>query len=152
MPWTHLSFWILPAVIGFILGLLALVVSRGSLRRIYKQQLAESRRERLFLAAVGFFIAVLVVRGITIAIHNDIGRFHDVSMRGRHIHHLVWGILLLLLVGYGWLIEIGNWGFGSPTMDGAIDVHAVWSRGGVDARRVRVMAEPEGRVLGAPGA
>jgi hypothetical protein len=29
-------------------------------------------------------------------------------MRGRHIHHLVWGILLLLLVGYGWLIEIGT--------------------------------------------
>jgi hypothetical protein len=108
MPWTHLSFWILPLVIGGILGLLALVVSRGSLRRIYKQQLAESRRERLFLAAVGFFIAVLVVRGITIAIHNDIGPFHDVSMRGRHIHHLVWGILLLLLVGYGWLIEIGT--------------------------------------------
>jgi uncharacterized membrane-anchored protein YhcB (DUF1043 family) len=67
MPWTHRSFWILPLVIGLILGLLAFVVSRSSLRAIYKQQLAESRRERLFLAAVGFFIAVLVVRGITIA-------------------------------------------------------------------------------------
>ncbi|HXR74415.1 MAG TPA: hypothetical protein VN737_00495 [Bryobacteraceae bacterium] len=108
MPWTHRSFWILPLAIGLILGLLAFVVSRSSLRAIYKQQLAESRRERLFLAAVGFFIAVLVVRGITIAIHNDVGPFHDVSMRGRHIHHLVWGILLLLLVGYGWLIEIGT--------------------------------------------
>ncbi|HXE05376.1 MAG TPA: hypothetical protein VN579_05260 [Bryobacteraceae bacterium] len=98
----------MPLAIGLILGLLAFVVSRSSLRAIYKQQLAESRRERLFLAAVGFFIAVLVVRGITIAIHNDVGPFHDVSMRGRHIHHLVWGILLLLLVGYGWLIEIGT--------------------------------------------
>ena len=29
-------------------------------------------------------------------------------MGGRHIHHLVWGILILLLVGYGWLVEIGN--------------------------------------------
>jgi hypothetical protein len=120
MPWTHLSFWILPLVIGGILGLLALVVSRGSLRRIYKQQLAESRRERLFLAAVGFFIAVLVVRGITIAIHNDIGPFHDVSMRGRHIHHLVWGILLLLLVGYGWLIKIGTGSSGSQRWMGRL--------------------------------
>jgi hypothetical protein len=120
MPWTHLSFWILPLVIGCILGLLALVVSRGSLRRIYKQQLAESRRERLFLAAVGFFIAVLVVRGITIAIHNDIGPFHDVSMRGRHIHHLVWGILLLLLVGYGWLIKIGTGSSGSQRWMGRL--------------------------------
>jgi hypothetical protein len=31
-------------------------------------------------------------------------------MRGRHIHHLVWGILLLLLVGYSWLNEIGTGG------------------------------------------
>jgi hypothetical protein len=108
MPWTHLSFWVLPLIIGLVLGLLAFSVSRDSIRAIYTQQLAESRRERLFLAAVGFFVAVLVVHGITIAIHNDIGPFHDVSMRGRHIHHLVWGILLLLLVGYGWLIGIGT--------------------------------------------
>src|SRR2546425_1192843 len=26
---------------------------------------------------------------------------------GLHIHHLVWGILLLLVVGYVWLLEIG---------------------------------------------
>ena len=29
-------------------------------------------------------------------------------MGGRHIHHLVWGILLLLGVGYGWLADIGT--------------------------------------------
>jgi hypothetical protein len=29
-------------------------------------------------------------------------------MGGRHIHHLVWGILLLLLSGYGWLLEFGT--------------------------------------------
>ena len=108
MPWTHRSFWILPLAIGVVLALLSLIVSRGSLRTIYKQQFGESRRERLFLASVGFFVAVLVIRGLTIAIHNDIGPFHDVSMHGRHIHHLVWGILLLLLVGYSWLVEIGT--------------------------------------------
>jgi hypothetical protein len=26
----------------------------------------------------------------------------------RHIHHLVWGILILLLVGYGWLMDLGR--------------------------------------------
>lgn len=36
------------------------------------------------------------------------GPFHDISMGGRHIHHLVWGILLLLLVGYAWLLQIGT--------------------------------------------
>lgn len=29
-------------------------------------------------------------------------------MGGRHIHHLVWGILLLLLTGYGTLAEVGT--------------------------------------------
>lgn len=29
-------------------------------------------------------------------------------MGGRHVHHLVFGIIILLLVGYGWLAEIGN--------------------------------------------
>ncbi len=108
MPWTHRGFWLGPLIIAAILGLLSLAVSNSRLKRIYQERFAESRRERLFLASVGFFTSVLVVRGITIAIHNDIGPFHDVEMRGRHIHHLVWGILLLLLVGYGWLLEIGN--------------------------------------------
>jgi hypothetical protein len=34
-------------------------------------------------------------------------------MGGRHIHHLVWGILLLLLSGYGWLLEVGTGAEGS---------------------------------------
>jgi hypothetical protein len=108
MPWTHRSFWIAPLLIASILGVLWLAVFRTGLWRIYRKRMAESRRERMFLAAVGFFTAVLVVRGLTIAIHNDIGPFHDVSMGGRHIHHLVWGILLLLLSGYGWLLEVGT--------------------------------------------
>jgi hypothetical protein len=82
--------------------------SRGFLHRVYQRRLAQTPRERLFLASIGFFTAALVVRAITFAIHNDIGPFHDVSMHGRHIHHLVWGILLLLVVGYGWLLQVGT--------------------------------------------
>ncbi len=108
MPWEHRSFWIGPLIIAAILGILAFVVFGTGLRRIYRQRLAETRRERLFLASVGFFISVVVIRGLTIAIHNDIGPFHNVEMHGRHIHHMVWGILLLLLVGYIWLLEVGT--------------------------------------------
>jgi hypothetical protein len=108
MPWTHRSFWLLPLFIGGALGLLSLIVARSRLASIYKQQFTESRRERLFLAAVGFFTTALIVRGVTIAIRNNVGPFHDVSVHGRHIHHLVWGILLLLLVGYSWLNEFGT--------------------------------------------
>ena len=108
MPWTHRSFWIGPLFIAALLAILAVIVYGTRLRNIYKEQLGETRRERLFLACVGFFISAVVVRGITLAIHNDIGLFHNVTMHGRHIHHLVWGILLLLLVGYSWLVEIGT--------------------------------------------
>jgi hypothetical protein len=34
--------------------------------------------------------------------------FHYVYSRGAYIHHLVWGILLLLAVGFCWLIEVGE--------------------------------------------
>jgi len=107
MFWTHRSFWFLPIIIGAILGLLSFVVARTRLRRVYEHRFTESRRERLFLASLGFFVTVVVVRSVTLAIRYDIGPFHDVTMRGRHIHHLVWGILLLLLIGYLWLVEIG---------------------------------------------
>jgi len=96
-----------PLTIGIILLLFSAALSRGLLHRVYQRQLAESRRERLFLASIGYFTAALVVRGITFAIHNHIRPFHDVSMHGRHIHHLVWGIALLLVVAYGWHIQVG---------------------------------------------
>jgi hypothetical protein len=106
--WTHRSFWILPILLALILGGLATIVARTRLRRVYKERFPESRRERMFLASVAFFTTVVLVRAITFAIHHDLGPFHDVSLRGRHIHHLVWGILLLLLVGYTWLVEVGT--------------------------------------------
>lgn len=107
MFWTHRSFWVLPIFVAAILGILSFIVSQTRLRRVYEHRFTESRRERLFLASLGFFVTVLVVRGLTLAIRYDIGPFHNVTMRGRHIHHLVWGILLLLLVGYLWLVEVG---------------------------------------------
>ncbi len=108
MPWTHRSFWEGPLIIGAILTLLFLLFSQGRLRAIYKERFPETKRERLFLGSLGFFVTAFVVRGITLSIHYHVGPFHDVSMKGRHIHHMVWGILLLLTVGYCWLSEIGT--------------------------------------------
>lgn len=110
MPWLHRSFWIGPLLIAGALAIFSLLVARTKLRKIYRHHFGDTRRERLFLASFAFFTAVAVVRGITIAIHNDVGPFHNVTMHGRHIHHMVWGILLLLLVGYLWLLQIGTSG------------------------------------------
>lgn len=65
-------------------------------------------------------MTAIVVRGITFAIHYDVGPFHDVSMHGRHIHHMVWGIFLLLLVGYLWLMEVGGGAAGSSNWVGRL--------------------------------
>ncbi len=120
MPWTHRSFWILPILVAAILGSLAAIVSHSRLKKVYQSRFPESRRERLFLASLGFFTTAVVVRAITVAIHHNIGPFHDVSMHGRHIHHLVWGILLLLLVGYTWLIELGTGAASSSRWSGRL--------------------------------
>jgi hypothetical protein len=77
------------------------------LKRLYTFHFRNERRERLFLASLGFLVTFGVVRGITHLIRAGVGPFHNVTSGGLHIHHLVWGILLLLLVGYVWLLEIG---------------------------------------------
>jgi hypothetical protein len=120
MFWTHRSFWILPITVAAILTGLAALVRHTRLKRVYEHKIAETRRERLFLASLGFFTTALVVRGITLAIHHDIGPFHDVSMHGRHIHHLVWGILLMISVGYTWLNQIGTGADGCSHWTGRI--------------------------------
>jgi hypothetical protein len=79
----------------------------SALKRLYQFHFQNERRERLFLASLGFFITFGIVRGITHMIRAGIGPFHNVTSGGLHIHHLVWGILLLLGVGYVWLIEEG---------------------------------------------
>ena len=79
----------------------------ATLKRIYGFHFQNERRERLFLASLGFLVTFGIVRGITHLIKAGIGPFHNVASGGLHIHHLVWGILLVLIVGYIWLIEEG---------------------------------------------
>jgi hypothetical protein len=68
---------------------------------------SDPRRERLFLAWLSFVVTFATVRAITHAIRANVGPFHDVTRGTAHIHHLVWGILLLLLVGCLWLFQVG---------------------------------------------
>ena len=74
---------------------------------LYASHFQSTRHERMFLASFAFFVAFVVVRVITHLIHAGHGPFHDVVTKGGHIHHLVWGIILLLGVGYLWLIQVG---------------------------------------------
>jgi|GEM_PF-4636616 len=75
VPWTHLGFWIGPIIIAAILALLMLPFSSGRWHAFYKKRFQDTRRERLFLASLGFFVSVFVIRGITLAIHYNVGPF-----------------------------------------------------------------------------
>jgi hypothetical protein len=66
------------------------------------------RRERAMFAALGFVIALAITRGITTWLHyRGAGPNGGIVVRGVHIHHLVFGIVGLLVIGYGWLLLYG---------------------------------------------
>ena len=79
----------------------------SALKRLYRFHFADERRERFFLASLGFLVTFAIVRAITHLIRAGAGPFHNVTAGTTHIHHLVWGIALLLIVGYVWLSEVG---------------------------------------------
>ena len=69
----------------------------------YKRHFRDRRRERLFLSSLSFFIAFFLARTVAYSIHEGRHLFLTVYVEGTHVHHLVWGIALLLFVGYAWL-------------------------------------------------
>jgi hypothetical protein len=73
---------------------------------IYRDAFSDTRRERLFLSSVSFFTTFAATRAITHAIKDGIGPFHNLTVGGRHFHHLVIGITGLLGTGYLWLLEV----------------------------------------------
>lgn len=105
--------WILLIFILLATAAMLFLLHLTRVGRLIHDRLPDRPRRRLFLASVSFFITFLAVRLLVVLITHHIGPFHWVMMGSRHIHHLVWGILILLLVGYGWLAE---WDAGnSPT-------------------------------------
>jgi hypothetical protein len=66
------------------------------------------RRERAMFAALGFTIALAITRGITTLLHErGEGPNGGIIVGGVHIHHFVFGMAGLLLLGYAWLLLFG---------------------------------------------
>jgi hypothetical protein len=100
--------WIL---LGFILLMAAtalLLLHLTTVGVILHQRIPDRPHRRLLLASISFFITFLAARLLVASITHHIGPFGYVVVGGRHIHHLVWGILLLLLSGYATLAEAGT--------------------------------------------
>ncbi len=69
--------------------------------RVYQQDIIATGKQPTFFILLSFLITFVVIRLITHAIRQDrFRRLRNLTPRGTHIHHLVWGILLLLITGY----------------------------------------------------
>ena len=100
--------WILAIFVISVAAGILLLLHRTTLGDFLHRSIPDTPRRRILLATIAFFITFAGVRGLTLSIHNHVGPFHDIHMGGRHIHHLVFGIMLLLLVGYGWMVDAGG--------------------------------------------
>ncbi len=98
------------------------------LRALYRRYFREPRRERLFLASLCFLVTFAVTRIITHAAHAHGNHFLSVTFGDTHVHHLVWGIMLLLLVGYLGLIQAGK-GTDRPSLTGGRIAAALYGLG-----------------------
>ena len=74
---------------------------------LYRRHFRDRRRERMFLASASFFVTFAASRLVVYGGRNFVQPF-ELWIGGIHIHHYVWGILLLLVVGYLWLIQVGS--------------------------------------------
>ncbi|MGD0939848.1 MAG: hypothetical protein ABR905_09045 [Terracidiphilus sp.] len=99
---------LLLAFASLVAVLLLILLQLTRLGYLVRSTIPDRPRRRMFIASVSFLMTFAGVRILVHRIVNHEGHFQWVVIHGMHIHHLVWGILILLLVGYGWLMDLGR--------------------------------------------
>ena len=84
--------------------------SAQHLREAYLEHFeGQHRRERQFISTTGFFLTFALTRAVTHAIKSGKGPFHNIGGKGGpHIHHMTFGIICNLFVGYLWVLQLGT--------------------------------------------
>ncbi|MFZ0633651.1 MAG: hypothetical protein WA374_06715 [Acidobacteriaceae bacterium] len=106
MHWSGATILFLFIVAAGAVMLFLLHLTRAG--RILHERIPDRPRRRLFLASLSFFVTFLGVRTIVLLILYHVGPFGWVELGGLHIHHLVWGIFLLLVSGFALVAELGE--------------------------------------------
>src|SRR5206468_9663442 len=99
--------WLLGLSILVTIAAVLLLLHNPRVGELFHAHVRDRPKRRLLLAAIGFFVTFAVARAMAYAAHRNAGPFHYVYIGGRRIHRLVCGILPVLLVGFGCLIEVG---------------------------------------------
>jgi hypothetical protein len=100
--------WLLGLSVLITIAAVLLLLRNPKVGELFHVHVKDRPRRRLLLAAIGFFVTFAVARAMAYAAYRSVAPFQYVYINGTHIHHLVWGILLLLTVGFCWLIEVGT--------------------------------------------
>lgn len=106
MHWS--GTWVLLVFLVVCAGTILYVLHLTRAGVILHERIPDRPRRRLFVAAVSFFLTFLSVRIVMVLIYLHVGPFGWVVVGGQHIHHMVWGILLLLVSGYAMVAELGT--------------------------------------------
>jgi hypothetical protein len=99
--------WVSAILVPIATWVILSEVSPPRIAALWALHFADPGRERLFVASSALFLTFGILRAITYSIHRHTGPFRNIVIRNVHIHHLVWGVLLLLGVGYLWLAQAG---------------------------------------------
>jgi hypothetical protein len=100
--------WFILLLAIVVTAFLLLLTKGTSLGKAIHERIPDRPSRRLFVTSVSFFLTFAGVRAVVFAVLHQIPPFHFIEHDGRHIHHLVFGILILLAVGYGWLADVGT--------------------------------------------
>jgi hypothetical protein len=100
--------WFILLLAIVVTAFLLLLTKGTSLGKAIHERIPDRPSRRLFVASVSFFLTFAGVRAVVFAVLHQIPPFHFIEHDGRHIHHLVFGIVILLAVGYGWLADVGT--------------------------------------------
>src|ERR1700722_15439546 len=100
--------WLLLLFFVLVTAAMLLLLHLTNLGLILHDNLPDRPHRRMFLASISFFITFLAGPPPGAPLQPHIGALQSVTMGGRPIHHLVWGLLLLLGVGLGYMNEVGS--------------------------------------------
>jgi hypothetical protein len=100
--------WVLGWAVIITVAAVLLFLRNRKISELFQVHVQDRPKRRLLLAAIGFFVTFAVARSMAYSVYRNVGPFQYVYVGQTHIHHLVWGILLLLAVGFCWLIEVGT--------------------------------------------
>ena len=140
MPGTGTLFLLAFAVL--VVAVLLVLLHLTRLGFLIRSTIPDRPRRRMFIASVSFVITFAGVRMLVSSIVHGQGPV-PMGDGGRTAHSPPgWGILILLLVGYGWLLDLGR--SHSPTLDlfQPADGCELRRGRGAHAGRVCAVAEP----------